>query len=49
MSWSESRTGYDAGNAGLLFCCTLPTLPVIGLAAGFALGLKLDNNTNNDA
>jgi len=34
MEWSAARTGYDAGNAGIFFVCTVPTFPILGLALG---------------
>lgn len=34
MELSYERTGYDAGNAGVFFCCTVPTFPIIGAFIG---------------
>ena len=44
MSYSESQTGYDAGNAGVFFCCTVPLFPPIGLALGIAAGYAIDKS-----
>jgi hypothetical protein len=35
MAIETKRTGYDAGNAGVLICCTVPLLAVAGLCVGY--------------
>lgn len=42
MEWSTARTGYDAGNAGVFFVCTVPTFPIIGMALGGYIGYLLE-------
>ncbi len=36
------RTGYDAGNAGVLICCTVPLLTIAGAFAGRFVGRRMD-------
>ncbi|MCZ6836786.1 MAG: hypothetical protein O7G85_13505 [Planctomycetota bacterium] len=36
------ETGYDAGNGGVLFVCTVPVFPIIGLMLGLGCGYLLD-------
>ncbi|MEM6552961.1 MAG: hypothetical protein AAF750_12665 [Planctomycetota bacterium] len=48
MRWSQWRTGYDAGNAGILFCCTLALFPLVGLIAGLLVGTSLDHRQDGD-
>lgn len=40
MEMSFRATGYDAGNGGILLCCTVPTLPIFGALAGIQLVTK---------
>lgn len=45
MQRYTEETGYDAGNAGVLFCCTVPTFPMIGIAIGAAIGRAIDRRS----
>ena len=38
-----NKTGYAAGNAGIIFVCTVPLFPPLGLALGMAIGYAIDN------
>ena len=42
MTWSERTTGFGAGNAGVFFVCTIPIVPLFGIAGGAALGYSID-------
>ncbi len=48
MARSSERTGYDAGNAGVLFACTVPFVPPVAIAIGAALGFLLDARRDHD-
>jgi hypothetical protein len=41
MSYTETKTGVSAGNAGVFFVCTVPLFPAIGLAAGGLIGAAI--------
>lgn len=43
MEISYRITGYDAGNAGVLFCCTVPTFPIIGAMVGVMIAHWIAN------
>lgn len=42
MAIETKRTGYDAGNAGVLICCTVPVLTVAGFFVGHFVGRRMD-------
>ena len=43
MRLTAARTGFDSGNMGIFFCCTVPFLPLLGLFLGGAMGSNIDN------
>ena len=48
MSHYTNQTGYGAGNAGVLFCCSVPLFPPLGLALGMAVGYAIDRSQGRE-
>jgi hypothetical protein len=42
MERYTAETGFDAGNAGVLFVCTIPLFPILGLGLGGLCGYAIN-------
>jgi len=49
MAYEEARTGFGAGNAGVLFCCTIPVVPIVCMAIGGSIGYWIDAHRASEA
>ena len=45
MEKSAAETGFDAGNAGVFFVCTIPVFTIIGVVIGAVIGQMIDRKS----